>query len=277
MAGEDEGPFGVSPPSAPAESWEAPSGVLLSVAYDGGPFHGFATQPAARTVAGEILGAVQAIDPHVSEVRGASRTDAGVHARDQRVAFDPARSIPPRGWLHEINKQLPREIAVRSAREIERRFAPRFHSIEKTYRYLVLVDGVRDPLREGRAWRVTDFDLSLLDTLRAEARELVGTHDFAGFRSAQDEREVTVRTIHRASVELSPDAPVVTIDVTGSGFMHNMVRIIVGALVDIGRRRLGAGAIASALASKDRRKLGITAPAEGLYLWSMKLDVDPPT
>ena len=90
-------------------------GILLRVAYDGGPFSGFAIQPKARTIAGELLGAVRAVDPAVSEVRGASRTDAGVHARDQCVAFDPTRQLPPRAWLHEVNRQLPKEIAVRSA------------------------------------------------------------------------------------------------------------------------------------------------------------------
>jgi tRNA pseudouridine38-40 synthase len=247
-------------------------GILLRVAYDGGPFSGFAIQPKARTIAGELLGAVRAVDPAVSEVRGASRTDAGVHARDQCVAFDPTRALPPRAWLHEVNRQLPKEIAVRSAVEIARGFAPRFHALQKTYRYLVLGDSIRDPLYEGRVWRVPDLGTPSLEDLKHEAAALVGTHDFGGFRSSADQREDTVRTIYSATIDRRDDN-VLAIEVTGSGFMHNMVRIIVGALIDMGRGRLEPGAFARCLVSKDRRHLGITAPPEGLYLWKTDLDM----
>jgi tRNA pseudouridine38-40 synthase len=131
---------------------------------------------------------------------------------------------------------------------------------------------VRDPLHEGRAWRVPDLDLATSGGLEQEANALVGTHDFAGFRSSADQREDTVRTIHRVTVSTAEER-MLAIEVTGSGFMHNMVRIIVGALVDIGRGRLTRGAFARCLGSKDRRDLGITAPPEGLYLWKTDLDM----
>src|SRR5689334_9947818 len=104
-------------------------GVLLSVAYDGGPFAGFAPQPSQRTIAGELLGALRALDPSVREVRGVSRTDAGVHARDQRVAFDTLTSIPPRGWVLGATRHLPREIAIRRAAYVPAGFTPRFQSV----------------------------------------------------------------------------------------------------------------------------------------------------
>src|SRR5438874_736471 len=103
-------------PAAPAPPPR--TGVLLSIAYDGRRFAGFARQPEQRTVAGELLGALQSIDPAIRDVRGASRTDAGVHAWDQRVAFDPSASIPPRGWVHGLARHLPEDIAVRRAARV---------------------------------------------------------------------------------------------------------------------------------------------------------------
>jgi tRNA pseudouridine38-40 synthase len=242
--------------------------VLLTVAYDGRPFSGWALQEAARTVAGELLGAIRAMDPHVADVRGASRTDAGVHARGQLAAFDPTRAIAPKGWALGLSAHLPAEITVRQAALVPRGAEPRFSAIRKRYRYLVLRDPLRDPFWEGRALR---FSHQLdIHKLRREASLLVGTHDFAAFRSSSDERTNTVRTIEEVRVEhLAGDARVLAVDVVGTGFMHNMVRIVVGSLLDVGRGKLSEGAITRALAGGSRADLGMTAPAHGLYLESI--------
>jgi tRNA pseudouridine38-40 synthase len=252
-----------------------PRGVLLTVAYDGRPFHGFAVQPAQRTVAGELLGALRAVDPRVRELRGASRTDAGVHALGQRVAFDPDLVIPPRGWVLAMNRHLPREIAVRRAALVPTGFAPRFASAGKRYRYTMLVDRVRDPFLDGRAWRVEGLTGAALDLARAEAALAVGTHDFAAFRSSQDERENTVRVVADVAVEVEARDPrLVSVVVDGSAFLHNMVRILVGTIVDVGLGRRAPGAVARALASRDRRDAGTTAPPDGLCLEEVRL-TDP--
>ena len=266
-----DSPAGDSPgshDSAADDPAAGPRAVVLRVAYDGRPFSGFAAQRDQRTVQGELLGAVRAIDPAVEEVRGASRTDSGVHARDQPVAFDPVRELPLAAWLHEITRQLPPEIAIRRGTLADRGYAPRFRSVEKTYRYLVLGEKQRDPFLEGRAWRVEAVASDdALAKMRAELEPLVGTHDFAAFRSARDARESAVRTIVRTGLTVDPERPtLLRIDVTGTAFLYNMVRIIVGAVVDVGRGRLAPGAVARGLASLDRRSLGITAPPEGLYL-----------
>lgn len=249
---------------------------MLSVAYDGTPFCGFAMQRDHRTVAGELLGALQTVDPHIRDVRGASRTDSGVHAHDQRVAFDPSLPLPLTAWLHGLAKSLPSEIAVRGVWAVERGFIPRFRAIQKTYRYLILADPFRAPFFEGRVWRVRDIATDdALARMRAEAAMAVGTHDFAAFRAAGDKRAITVRTLERVEVSLDPEVPLlIRVDVTGSSFLYNMVRILVGAIVDVGRDRIAPGAIQRGLSTGNRRALGITAPAEGLYLKNIVLDGD---
>jgi tRNA pseudouridine38-40 synthase len=243
---------------------EARFGVLLTVAYDGAAFSGFARQPEARTVAGELDGAVRAVDEGASLVRGASRTDAGVHALAQRVAFDTRLDVPPRGWAHVLAKHVSDEIAVVSAARVDAGFDPRGHSHRKTYRYLLLRSPVPDPLLRRRAWRVEDRLNHV--AMQAEASALLGTHDFGAFRTSTDQRTETVRTIFRADVAADADPRVLRIEIEGDRFLHRMVRIIVGTLVDVGRGRLSTGAIERGISSGDRRVLGITAPPDGLYL-----------
>jgi len=243
--------------------------VLLTVAYDGRPFSGWAPQEGARTVAGELLGAIRAMDPHVTEVRGASRTDAGVHARGQLAAFDPTRVIEPKGWALGLSAHLPSEVTIRQAARVPPGTEPRFSATRKRYCYLILRDPLRDPFWEGRALR---FSHQLdIHKMRAEAAFLVGTHDFAAFRSSSDERVNTVRTIEQVRVEhLAGDSRVLAVDVVGTAFMHNMVRIVVGTLLDVARGKLAQGAIAKAIAGGARADLGMTAPAHGLYLESIE-------
>lgn len=254
----------------------APSGhgVLLTVAYDGQRLAGFARQPNVRTVAGELDGAVRSIDPRATLVRGASRTDAGVHARGQRVAFDAELSIPSRGWVMALNAALPDEIVVRRAAVIAPGFEPRFHAVSKVYRYVLLEGAVADPFRAGRCWRIGDRLNH--EAMRRAAAPLVGEHDFAAFRAAGDERTDTVRRLLRIEVRTasSDDSRVTEIVVEGNRFMYRMVRIIVGSLVDVAVGRLDEARLALALTERNRAVLGRTAPPDGLCLDSIRLDDD---
>ena len=245
--------------------------MLLTVAYDGTAYSGWAAQQGQeRTVESTLHAAVLSIDSHASKLRGTSRTDAGVHAEHQLVAFDAALDIGPRGWVMAVNSHLPDDVAVRAARHTTLGFAPRHASRSKRYRYRLLLDLVRDPLERTRAWRV-GYAIDR-DKLSRACADLVGTHDFAAFRSAKDERTVTVRTLTRVAVE--PLAGnVLSIAVEGGAFMHNMVRIIVGTLVDVARGRLDGDAIARAFDTKERSALGMTAPAHGLTLEHVELDL----
>jgi tRNA pseudouridine38-40 synthase len=238
-------------------------GVLLEVAYDGTSFHGWAAQPAARTVQDTLHGAILAIDPRAGCLRGASRTDAGVHADGQLAAFDTERDIPARGWTLGLNQHLPDDLAVRSARVVPPGFSPRLAARGKRYRYRVLVDVLRDPGWRTRAWRLPALDV---DAMVREGRSAVGCHDFAAFRASGDPRTNTVRTLTRVDVERAPDARIVSVVVEGDAFLYNMIRILVGTMADVARGRLAPGGVERALAARDRRAAGTTAPAHGLVL-----------
>lgn len=246
-------------------------GVLLKIAYDGRSYSGLAIQDNANTIAGELQRAIRAIDPGASSVRVCSRTDAGVHAREQYVAFDTDQRISNRGWLLGISGNLPADIAILSAADVRPAFRPSNHARSKTYSYLVLQGTIRDPFLEQRSWRV--FDRLNHSRMRAEAQSLVGTHDFRAFRGRNDFRTNTVRTIFSVELECLADQPrVLRLRVNGTAFLYHMMRIITGTLVDVGRGRCSPGAIARALDSGDRCDLGVTAPAAGLYLDEIELE-----
>lgn len=240
-------------------------GILLTVAYDGGAYAGWALQKNAATVAGTLLSAIQILRPSVKEIRGASRTDAGVHAQGQPVAFDAPPGIPPRGWALGLTSHLPATIAIRTASQVEVGYNPRFHSRGKRYIYTLLQDLLRDPFLDRYAWRVVaELDL---ERMRQAASYLLGTHDFRAYRASADERSNTVRTLTRVDIEEDTDDPrVLRVIVEGDRFLYNMVRILVGTLVDIGAGRRAVSTTASALLSGQRSELGQTAPAHGLSL-----------
>jgi tRNA pseudouridine38-40 synthase len=238
-------------------------GVLLRVSYDGSGFHGWARQKGSRTVEETLSGGVLAVDPRAGPVRGASRTDAGVHAEGQLAAFDAALDVPARGWVAEINKHLPEDVAVRAASSVPVGFSPRLAARSKRYRYRVLVDAVRDPWWRNRAWRLPALDF---DAMLPEAAASRGTHDFASFRAAGDARKSTVRVLTRVDVQRERDPRIVAVIIEGNAFLQHMVRILVGTMADVARGRLAAGAMERAIERRDRRAAGTTAPAHGLVL-----------
>jgi len=245
-------------------------GVLLRIAYNGALFHGMARQQNLRTIAGELNGAIAAIDAHASLVRQVSRTDAGVHAVQQVVAFDTTKKVTSRGWVLGLTKHLSREISVTSASTVPVGFDPRDFVASKTYRYRILQSQVRDPFLDRRAWRLGERLNHA--AMKAEAAELVGRHDFAAFRSVGDKRIDTWRCLTRISLDQDPsDNRVIWWTFVGQSFLMHMIRIIVGTLVDVGRGKTAPGVCARALTSCCRRDLGVTAPAAGLYLQRVEL------
>jgi tRNA pseudouridine38-40 synthase len=258
-------------------------GVRLTLAYDGTAFAGFQRQPVARTVQAELEAAIAHVTQAPAVVRGAGRTDAGVHAEGQIVAFDTERDLPPRRWLLALNRYLPDDVSVQAVEHCEPGYNPRYDAIDKLYRYLFYVGLGRAPLLRHRAWHLgrgglvasNAADLSSracaldLPAMRDAARVLVGTHDFRAFRSSDDVRPNSHRTLHR--VELIEDfraqPQVIALEVEGSAFMKNMVRIIAGTLVAVGRGRMTPADVAALLGpAAVRSKYSDTAPGHGLTL-----------
>ena len=261
--------FTGKPLSNASVTYLSPSfGLLLSVAYDGTAFHGWASQRGVRTVEETLRGAVLAMDPRVDRLRGTSRTDAGVHAEEQYVAFDSFRELDPRAWVMGLNQHLPSDLAVRTACRVPAGFHPRFAARSKRYCYRIAIDPLRHPFYHHRAWRI-DHTLNL-EQMQREAESAEGEHDFSAFRSSQDRRESAQRRLHKVEIT-QVSSSLLNLVVAGDAFLHNMVRILVGTMVDVGRGRCRPGAIARALTSGDRRDAGITAPAHGLTLESIDL------
>jgi tRNA pseudouridine38-40 synthase len=256
---------------SPRRSDEYREGVLLTLAYDGAAFAGFAPQANARTVASVLMDAIRQMDPDASSLRVASRTDSGVHARGQVACFDTTRNIPPRGWLLGLSGYLPPQIAVQRVARVDVRYNPSKRARGKTYSYSILQGALRDPFLEARAWRIHErLDI---ERMRSESQLLLGTHDFIAFRGSQDQRTNTIRTMRSVRLEPRADNPrCLVFEIQGDRFMFRMVRIIVGTLVDVGRGNCPPGAIQRALQSRDRNDLGMTAPPDGLFLEHVELD-----
>jgi tRNA pseudouridine38-40 synthase len=249
-------------------------GVRLVVAYDGTDFAGFQAQPGQRTVQGELERAIERMAGHPVRVRGAGRTDTGVHALGQVVAFDARRAIPERGWMLGLDTYLPPDIRVQQASAVNPGYHPRFDAAGKLYRYLIQSGEAKNPLLRARAWQLGSPQAPELVRMRAAAAGLVGTHDFRAFRQADDERENTVRTLWRVDVieGFGGDASLIAIEVEGTAFMKNMVRILAGTLVDVGLGRIALDHVPRLLGAEARREsAGQTAPAHGLVLVEVKL------
>lgn len=262
-------------------------GVRLTLAYDGTEFAGFQRQPTARTIQAELEAAIARVTQTPVVTRGAGRTDAGVHAEGQVVAFDTDRELPPRRWLLALNRYLPDDVAVQAVSECAPGYDPRFDAIDKLYRYLFYLGLGRAPLLRHRAWHLSragaardeariDSRACQLDltAMREAAAALVGTHDFRAFRASDDTRENTQRSLHRVDlIEAFHAQPhVLALEVRGSAFMKNMVRIIAGTLVAVGRGRLTPTQVAALLQSTAvRSKHSETAPAHGLTLVHVSL------
>jgi tRNA pseudouridine38-40 synthase len=242
--------------------------IRLLVEYDGTDLCGWQRQPNGPTVQGHLEAALAQLLQHEAPVAGASRTDAGVHARGQVASFETERSIPLHGIRRGLNTLLPPQIAIREASEVLEDWHPRFSATGKHYRYTILASPDRSPRVRHTAWHITE---PLEDAaMRAAADQLVGEHDFAAFRAAGCAAKTTIRRID--SIDLVREAPLLYVDVRGNAFLRNMVRILTGTLVEVGRGRLTPAQVVEILDSRDRTRAGITAPAHGLELVEVRYD-----
>jgi tRNA pseudouridine38-40 synthase len=234
----------------------------IVVEYDGTDFAGWQRQIGQRTVQATLEDAIRDMTGETVFVRAAGRTDAGVHADGQVGTFDLALDIPPHGLLRGLNSNLPTDVAVVDVAEAAPDFDARFSARGKIYRYTVWSHFVRSPRLARTTWHVRQrLDM---DAIRRAAALLVGQHDFRAFRASDCDRKTTNRIVRRLDVDRQ--GPLVTFDIEATAFLKNMVRIVVGTLIDIGRGRIPEDAIARMLAAGDRAAGGMTAPAAGLTL-----------
>lgn len=237
----------------------------LTVSYDGTDFVGWQRQRNGPSIQAELESALEQLFGHPVACRGAGRTDAGVHASGQVVTFRSDRELPDRALVFGTNTHLPDSIAVVAARVAPDDFDARFSASGKLYRYRIWNAPVRSPLHQRTHWHIMrDLDLG---AMQDAASRLVGRHDFSAFRAADCERKTTVRLIRRLELLRSSDGqPIVHLEVEATAFLKNMVRILTGTLVEVGRGRMTVAAVEALLASGDRTQAGPTAPAHGLEL-----------
>lgn len=243
--------------------------IVLRVEYAGGDFLGWQLQPDGRTVQGEMEAAAAratGVDTRVV-IKGAGRTDAGVHAMGQVAQFDTASGLDCDTLARAINYWLPDDVAVLTACEPAaaaegKRFNVRFSALSKLYRYRLLSSHVRRPMRARFCTRVEPgLDVA---AMRRCASVLAGEHDFASFTSEKQEGQDTVRTIMRS--EWVEEDEELRYEVEGNGFLYNMVRALVGTMIEAGRGKLAPDEFGRVLGRRDRRAAGPTAPARGLTL-----------
>ncbi len=247
--------------------------VILRIAYDGSEFHGFTESDGVRTVAGELRRIVEQVTRTDRVIlRGASRTDTGVHALDQCVRIDAEGTLAPEKLARAIACLAPEDIEVRSFSPGSPHFNPSSDAIEKRYVYRLWNSHRASVLGRHRLWAIGQtLDL---DAMVRAAKSLVGTHDFEAFRNRSNGGpENTIRTIR--AIELRHSLPEVWIQVIGDGFLYRMVRNIVGMLVEVGRGSAGVASVGEVLQSRDRTLAGQTAPPHGLHLAQIRYPGEP--
>ena len=236
--------------------------LLLVLRYNGTSFHGWQIQPNGSTIQQELCNAFKNLSGNDENIIGCSRTDAGVHANMFCCNVRTECTVPAEKLPNALNFYLPPEISVYDCKEVDFDFHARYDSKGKEYVYKIYNGKYRNPFYENRAmFYPFELDAEMLDK---EAKAFIGTHDFSAFCSAGTEVQDKVREIYDCSV--SRDGDLVEIKVSGNGFLYNMVRIIVGTLLDIQRGKIEKGTIQEILESKNRDNAGVTAEACGLYL-----------
>lgn len=235
---------------------------LLTLLFEGTNYHGWQVQPNAVTVQETVQDAAERIFGTRMNITGCSRTDSGVHADMFCCTLRTEKAMEPSKLRLAMNAVLPPDIAVKAVHCVPETFHPRYDALGKEYRYVILNTPYKNPFYVHRAlhypWKLD------LDFLNAQAKDFIGTHDFTAFCAAKTAVADKVRTVTKAEFKQVGDT--VEFRVAADGFLYNMVRIMVGTLLDMQRGAIAAGAIPTILESKDREHAGVTAPPEGLYL-----------
>lgn len=239
----------------------------MTIAYDGHLFHGFQSQPHQRTVQGTVEAALKKMTKGKNIiVEGSGRTDAGVHALGQVIHFDyPDKEIPPARMICALNSMMPLDIVFKECEIVNSDFHVRYSAKGKWYRYYVSLDRFVDPFKRfytGHYPYPVD-----VDKMKMAARDLLGTHDFTSFAASGGQIKNKVRTMYYVNVAKNEQSNEIVFDFICSGFLYNMVRILVATLLEIGRGKRPVDDIPRVIMTKDREQVRETAQASGLFLY----------
>lgn len=240
--------------------------IKLTVAYDGTDYCGWQVQPNGITVEEVLNRKLSELTGEDITVIGASRTDSGVHAQGNVAVFDSDTTIPPERVAYALNRKLPEDIVVIRSEEVPGDWHPRYQETVKTYQYHILNREMPDPIRRRDTYFVS-YPLDL-EAMRCAAAYLKGEHDFRSFCNVHTEVQDTVRTIY--DLDIIREGDLITIRIRGNGFLYNMVRIIAGTLVRVGRGFYRPDQVREILEKRERTEAGVTAPPQGLVL--VKID-----
>lgn len=236
--------------------------IKLTIEYDGKDFNGWQKQPNKLNIQGEIERAIYNITKEEVDLIGSGRTDAGVHAWNQIANFKTNSNISIEKMAIAINSQLKNSIVVKKAEEVDERFHSRYNAKRKTYRYVINNTEYGSAIYRNLEYH---FPIKLnVEKMQEAAKYFEGEHDFKAFKSSGTSGKNSVRTIYKA--EVKTDGERILIELTGNGFLYNMVRIISGTLLDVGLGKIEPSEIEDIINSKDRTKAGKTLPAHALYL-----------
>ena len=236
--------------------------IKLTVAYDGTNYCGWQIQPNGITIEAVLNKAISSLTGVETVVIGASRTDSGVHALGNVAVFDTESPIPGERFAYALNQKLPRDVVVVESEEVAKDWHPRYQDSSKTYEYRILNSKIKYPT-ERLYHCFVSFDLDE-NRMREGAAYLMGEHDFAAFCCVRTNAKTTVRKI--TALEINRRGEEILIRVTGNGFLYNMVRIIAGILIRVGRGFYEPEKVKQLLEGKERTREAVTAPAEGLFL-----------
>ena len=249
------------------------SRIKLTVAYDGTNYCGWQVQPNGITIEEVLNKAICTLTGEEIAVIGASRTDSGVHAMGNIAVFDTGSRIPAERFSYALNQRLPEDIVVTKSEEVSLDWHPRYQNSLKTYEYHIL--NTKTPVPTKRLYNCfVSFDLDV-NRMRQGAQYLLGEHDFAAFCCIRTNAKTTVRTVTDLQIQQNPLKPEeITIRITGNGFLYNMVRIIAGVLIRVGRGFYEPEKVLELLEGRERKKEAVTAPPQGLCLMEIVYEND---
>ena len=247
--------------------------IKLTVAYDGTNYCGWQVQPNGITIEEVLNKAICTLTGEEIAVIGASRTDSGVHAMGNIAVFDTGSRIPAERFSYALNQRLPEDIVVTKSEEVSLDWHPRYQNSLKTYEYHIL--NTKTPVPTKRLYNCfVSFDLDV-NRIRQGAQYLLGEHDFAAFCCIRTNAKTTVRTVTDLQIQQNPLKPEeITIRITGNGFLYNMVRIIAGVLIRVGRGFYEPEKVLELLEGRERKKEAVTAPPQGLCLMEIVYEND---